>query len=162
MEQVCKENQRQAARTPNVVFVVASRAHVSNKMSIIWPACTVNVWFWPNGWNIRLMKGLFPKRLELTGLSTFLWTFFTCNRKVFLTVIQAQWTVTRMQKTVRGWTCSINSVIYVCSQLKFVGLHPLLNYGQKNANTRYVWIFPNVWDAITVSFYSTNYPVSDS
>ena len=33
--------------------------------------------FWPNGWNIRLMKGLFPKRLELTKLSTFLWTFFT-------------------------------------------------------------------------------------
>ena len=41
--------------------------------------CTVNVWFWPNGWNIRLMKGLFPKRLELTKLSTFLWTFFTRN-----------------------------------------------------------------------------------
>ena len=51
--------------------------YVSNNMCIIWRACTVNVWFWPNGWNIRLMKGLFPKRLKLTKLSTFLWTIFT-------------------------------------------------------------------------------------
>ena len=37
----------------------------------------MNIWLWPNGWNIQRMKGLFPKRLKLTELSTFLWTFFT-------------------------------------------------------------------------------------
>ena len=47
-----------------------------HNMCIIWRARTVNVWVWPNGWNIRLMKGLFSKRLELTKLSTFLWTIF--------------------------------------------------------------------------------------
>ena len=45
-------------------------------------------WFWPNGWNIRLMKGLFPKHLKLTELSTFyeqFWVYLgvrTC--KLFL------------------------------------------------------------------------------